>query len=85
VSAAEKLRAKMRESQDGWNADDLKRLYVGHGFDVREGAKHRVFKHPTFKYLRQVAIRDGKAPAAYVEDALELLDRLDELMSRGPR
>ncbi len=85
VSAAEKLRAKMQASPDGWTADDLKRLYVAYGFVYREGAKHRVFKHPKYQNLRQVAIREGKAPAAYVEDALKLLKRLDELERKGPQ
>ncbi len=79
MSTAEKLRIKMQASKDGWTADDLKRLYVGHGFRFREGAKHRVFSHPLHQHLRATAIRDGRVAVGYIQTALDLLERLDAI------
>lgn len=79
MSAAQKLRKKMQASKDGWTAEELRRLYLGHGFQFREGAKHRVFSHPNFPYLRATTIRDGVVAVGYIETALELLDRLESI------
>ncbi len=77
VSAAEKLRKRMQGSKDGWTANQLRRLYLGYGFQLREGSKHRVFSHPTYPYLRATTIRDGVVAVGYIETALELLEKLE--------
>ncbi len=47
-SAAEKLLARMRQTKEGWGQDDLHTLYLGFGFNFREGAKHRVYIHSRY-------------------------------------
>lgn len=77
MGAAQKLRDRMQRSKDGWTFKQLRSLYEGHGFDCTDRAKHRVCRHPDYPWLRAVLGRDGKASAAYIEDALGFLDDLD--------
>lgn len=77
-TSAEKLREAMRASKQGWNADDLERLYVGFGFKYRDKGKHRVYTHPANRQLIATVTRHNKLAVGYIQTALKLLDRLDE-------
>ncbi len=79
MTAADKLRARMSRTKEGWSPADVDRLYRGFGFRVREGAKHRIYSHPRFPWLRATVARSSPLATGYVETALELLDRLDVL------
>ena len=81
--AAGKLRARMARTKAGWTADDLDRLYLGYGFRVREGGKHRVYSHPRFPELRATVSRASPLAVGYIETALELLNRLDALLGEA--
>lgn len=78
-TTAEKLRGRMQATKAGWTADDLDSLYEGFGFTYRDGGKHRVYSHPTYPTLIATVKRGNKLPVGYVQVALKLLDRLDEL------
>ena len=82
MTAAEKLRARMWRTKGGWRPEDLDRLYRGFGFQVREGRKHRIYSHPSFPELRATVSRASPLATGYIETALELLDRLDELIEQ---
>ena len=72
----EKLLAKMRASKAGWGWSDLEKLYVSFGFDMREGGKHTVFKHPEFASLRATVARHKSLPVGYIQTALRLIEEL---------
>lgn len=78
-TAAEKLRERMRATKHGWTADDLESLYEGFGFTYRDRGKHRVYSHPAYPALIATVARGNKLPVGYVQFALKLLDRLDDL------
>lgn len=78
-TTAEKLRERMRASKAGWTADDLDSLYGGHGFTSRDGGKHRVYSHSAYPTLIATVKRGNKLPVGYVQVALKLLEKLDEL------
>ncbi len=74
----------MSQTKADWTGADLERLYLGHGFQVREGAKHRIYSHPVHRYLRATVTRSPQAVATgYIQEALNLLDQLDELNARA--
>ena len=70
----------MMQSKAGWTGEDLRRLYLGHGFEMREGRKHRLYTHPIHKHLRATVTRSPQAVAVgYIETALDLLNQVDQL------
>jgi hypothetical protein len=71
----------MRETKADWGCENLDKLYRGFGFEVRQGKKHLVYKHPEYKYLRATVARHDPLPVGYIETAIELIDRLKELES----
>ena len=40
MERADKLLARLRRTPFGWGQDDLRRLYLAYGFEVRQGARH---------------------------------------------
>jgi hypothetical protein len=78
----EHLLESMRRSKGGWSADDLEKLYVGLGFEFREGGKHRVYIHPKFPELRATVTRSRSLAKGYIEHALHLAKRLEEMEAK---
>ena len=70
---------RMHRSKAGWSFADLQKLYVGLGFEVREGGKHRVYIHPKFPELRATVTRSRSLAKGYIERALYLAKRLEEM------
>lgn len=79
MSSVERLLERMRRSKAGWTFDDLEKLYVGLGFEMREGGKHRIYIHPKFPELRATVTRSRSLAKGYVEHALHLAKRLKEM------
>jgi hypothetical protein len=79
MPSVERLLERMRRSKAGWTSADLERLYVGLGFEVREGGKHRVYIHPKYPELRATVTRSHSLAKGYVEHALHLAKRLKEM------
>lgn len=79
MPGVEDLLDKMRRSKAGWTYVDLDNLYIGLGFKVREGGKHRVYVHPRFPQLRATVTRSRSLAKSYIKHALDLADRLSEL------
>lgn len=78
MSKAEKLLEKMRNSKVGWTFNDLHTLYVGFGFEFREGGKHTIYIHPDFPELRATVARHSPLPVGYIQHAMKLIDNLKE-------
>ena len=78
MSSVERLLERMRRSKDGWSYVDLHRLYIGLGFDMREGGKHRIYIHPIFPELRATVTRSRSLAKGYIQHALYLAARIKE-------
>ena len=48
---ANNLLKKMKRSPVGYGSQDFKTVLVGHGFNLKEGKKHTVYKHPNHEDL----------------------------------
>jgi hypothetical protein len=82
-SKASKLLERMRRSKSGWKRSDLEKLYTGFGFIITDGAKHDIVKHPDFPELRSTLPRHNLVNKAYVQQAIDLIDKLKELQDLG--
>ena len=76
MSSIEDLIEAMKRSKAGWRGADLEKLYLGLGFEIREGGKHRLYIHPRFPELRATVTRSRSLPVGYVQHALQLAERL---------
>jgi predicted RNA binding protein YcfA (HicA-like mRNA interferase family) len=79
MSQADKLLEKMKNSKAGWSADDLHTLYVGFGFEFREGGKHVIYIHPKYTELRATVARHGSLAIGYIQHAISLIEKLKDL------
>ena len=77
--------SRMRRSKAGWTFEDLERLYVGLGFEIREGGKHRLYVHPRFPQLRATVTRSRSLAKGYIEHALNLAERLFEMEAKNEK
>jgi hypothetical protein len=77
------LLERMRASKNGWGANDLGRLYIGFGFVRREGRRHTIYKHPLYPFLYATVARHTKLAVGYIQDAVELIEKLKELESKN--
>jgi hypothetical protein len=82
MPAVDDLLERMRRSKGGWSADDLEKLYIGLGFEFREGAKHRVYIHARFPELRATVTRSRSLAKGYIDHALRIAKRLEELEAK---
>ena len=84
MDEAQKLFERMTRSKSGWKARDLEALYLGFGFQKREGGKHVVYSHPEFPQLRATVTRARNLPRGYVQTALSLINELRRLKEQQP-
>lgn len=81
MDPVESLLLRMQRTKSGWTFDDLERLYVGLGFEIREGGNHRLYIHPRFPQLRATVTRHRSLPKGYISHAVRLARMLKELES----
>jgi len=74
-----KLLERMRRRKAGWRFSDLENLYVKFGFKKYEGSKHTMYIHPEFPELRATVTRHRSLPIGYIQFAIKLIDRIEEL------
>jgi len=79
MSQADKLLEKMRNSKAGWGAADLHTLYIGFGFEFREGGKHTMYIHRKFPELRATVARHSTLAIGYIQHAISLMEKLKDL------
>ncbi|MEK7324209.1 MAG: hypothetical protein AAB217_03000, partial [Chloroflexota bacterium] len=70
---------RMRQSKADWKRRDLDKLYEGFGFVISHGKSHDIVKHPEFPELRATLPRHTYLAKGYVEYAIKLIDKLQEL------
>ena len=86
MDRGEKLLARISRTPFGWGADDLRRLYRAYGFEVREGTRHLVVRHPEHHDLVTTVARHDELPPAYARTAVRLIEeviRRRGMMSAG--
>lgn len=66
----------MRQTRFGWGQDDSRRLYRAYGFEVIEGGRHIVVRHPEFPYLNTTVARHDELDPAYARTAVRLIGEL---------
>lgn len=79
MDEAEKLLERMKATRFGWKERDLESLYLGFGFEMREGTNHRIYWHPRFPELYAVVPRHRQVKGQYVTIAIKKILRLKEL------
>lgn len=77
-SRAEKLLARMRNSQTGWKPHQIATLLRGFGFEIRHGGRHDVAFHPCFGDLQMPIPRHGTAKPYLARQAVRLVDEAIE-------
>ena len=82
-ASAEKLLDRMRNSKAGLGAEDLHTLYVGFGFEFRQGGNHVIYIHPEFPELRATVARHRSLAVGYIHHAINLIDKLKTLRAEG--
>ena len=86
MDAGDKLLERMRRSPFGWSQEDLRHLYVAYGFQVREGGRHLVVRHPEHPDLVTTVARHTDLAPAYARAAVRLIEELIRrrgIMQRG--
>lgn len=81
MADAEKLLSRMRASKSGWGEKDLRSLYFGFGFQLREGGKHCFYFHPKYPQLYATVARHDPLAIGYVATAIKLIDQLKKMES----
>lgn len=75
---ASKLLERMRRTKAGWKPKDLIKLYKAYGFEIKQGGKHDIVKHP--EYPNALKLRDtiprgnNDLPTGYASDAVKKID-----------
>lgn len=78
----DKLLEKARRLKN-CSRDDLIKLYIEFGFEIRHGAKHDIAVHGVFKNLRTTIARHKSIGSGYLRTALKLIEDLERLESEG--
>ncbi len=76
MAKGEKLLERMRQTRFGWGQDAFRRLYRAYGFEVIEGGRHIVVRHPEFPDLNTIVTRHDELDPAYARTAVRLIDEL---------
>ena len=76
MARAERLLERLRHTRFGWGQDDFRRLYRAYGFEVIEGGRHIVVRHPEFPDLNTTVARHDELDPAYARTAVRLIDEL---------
>ena len=79
MTRGRKLLRRMRASRNGWRPSDLESLYLAFGFEKEEGSKHSLFYHPKYPGFQATVRRADPLPTGYIDDAVKLIDRLQDM------
>lgn len=74
-----RLLEAMRWSQNNWTRHDLETLYLGFGFRIRRGSKHDIAIHKQYPKLRGMLPNHKSFAKGYINSAVKLVDKLQEL------
>lgn len=81
MAKAHDLLGRMQQTPSGWGQEDFRRLYRAYGFDVIEGKRHIVIRHPDHPDFHTTVARHQELPPVYARTAVRLIA---ELLRRSP-
>jgi len=70
------LLKRMQQTPFGWGQEDFRRLYRAYGFEVIEGKRHIVVRHPDYPDLHTTVARHHELPPVYARTAVRLIEEL---------
>ena len=70
------LRMRMQQTPFGWGEDDFRRLDRAYGFEVIEGRRHIVVRHPNRPDLNTTAARHQESAPAYARTVVRLIEEM---------
>ena len=74
-----RLLDRARASAQGWRALDLDRFYRAFDFNVEQGSRHTIYRHPTLPGVRAAVTRStGALHPKYVWTAIGFVEQLLE-------
>lgn len=73
---ADSLLERMKRSPAGYGSQDFKTVLVGHGFKLKEGKKHTVYKHPDHKDLIIMVPRHRTVKPWVAREVVILIEKL---------
>ncbi len=66
----------MQRTPFGWGQEDFRRLYRAYGFEVIEGKRHIVVRHPQHPDLNTTVARHQELAPIYARTAVRLIEEL---------
>ena len=76
---SEKLLERMENTQSGWGQNDFEKLFVGYGFNFREGKKHTIYWHPVYLQLKISVPRHNDLKPWVAREAIKLIAELNKI------
>ncbi len=76
MAKGQDLLKRMQRTPFGWGQDDFRRLYRAYGFEVIEGTRHIVVRHPDHPGLSTTVARHQELPPVYARTAVRLIAEL---------
>ena len=76
MARGQDLLTRMQQTPFGWGQDDFRRLYRAYGFEVIEGGRHIVVRHPNHPDLNTTVARHQELAPAYARTAVRLIEEL---------
>lgn len=73
---------RMQRTPFGWGQDDFRRLYRAHGFEIIEGTRYLVVRHPDHRGLSTTVARQQELPPVYVHTAVQLIAEMRRRMAK---
>ena len=76
MARSRNLLRRMQQTPFGWGQEDFRRLYRAYGFEVIEGKRHIVVRHPDHPDLNTTVARHQELPPVYARTAVRLIEEL---------
>ena len=76
MAKGQDLLTRMQQTPFGWGQADFRRVYRAYGFEVIEGKRHMVVRHPDHPDLVTTVARHRELPPVYARTAVRLIQEL---------
>jgi hypothetical protein len=86
MARGQDLFTRMQQTSFGWGQEDFRCLYRAYGFEVIEGRRHIVVRHPDYPDLHTTVARHQELAPADARTAVRLIEELLRRMAeRGSK
>ena len=83
MAKGQDLLKRMQQTPFGWGQEDFRRLYRAYGFEVIEGKRHIVVRHPDHPDLNTTVARHQELSPIYARMAVRLVAELLRRSTKG--